>query len=139
MADRGRVLFLVGEKKAEDIMLRNFFGKFPADQQNKLAKSILCTILEYAGPEWNPVLEGYPFLKGMAVARDSNAVQWVRPVEKTPEQVPAQEPMEKEDIPEIISTEAVLTDKDLVDNPIPIPTGLTNKKKPVSTRFKKVK
>ena len=61
MADRGKILFLVGEKKAEDIMLRNFFGKLPADQQNKLAKSI-----KNNAPENLIILRGCHCLKILA-------------------------------------------------------------------------
>lgn len=85
MASRDKILFLVGEKKAEDLMIREFFSKFPDDQQNKIAKSILCTILEHAGTNWNPILDGYPFLK------ESSHRGAILPVTPTPQPPPAED------------------------------------------------
>lgn len=126
MASRDKILFLIGNRKDEDLMIREFFSKFPDDQQNKIAKSILCTILEFAGPKWNPILDGYPFLKENT--RSENQIEPTKTFdsEKT---LNAIQP-KHENGNSLIKKPLIQIQNDSgEDNPIPVTTGFTKKSK----------
>lgn len=142
MASRDKILFLLGEKKAEDLLIREFFSKFPADQQNKIAKSILCTVIENAGPNWNPILDGYPFLKGKDTdVSGQSSYDFNRSLEDTAKVMSVVNVIDENsevfheaetDVAEnmidtnIKSVKAVDDDE---ENPIPVVTGFTKKSK----------
>lgn len=146
MASRDKILFLIGEKKAEDLRIRKFFGKFSADQQNKIAKSILLTIIDHAGEDWNPILDGYPFLSKSVPDQG----RWVDLSQIDPSIVqnsssrfnPYNNSESSQQIvhvetknPPLVPLPSNDTDE---DNPIPVATGITNKTNK-STSFKKIK
>lgn len=146
MASRDKILFLVGEKKAEDLLIRKFFEKFPADQQNKIAKSILCTILEFAGPDWNPTMDGYPFLSKnknmMLISPHGNhgsfnpeSDNFVSQVVHEPEHIPVSTVPNQENECKKLIIEP-MNDNDDDEDLIPVVTGYTKKQK--SVHFKKV-
>lgn len=58
MADRNKIIFVFG-KKEEDSRLKKFFSKFPDNEQNRIAKRMILTVIERMGMDWNPIMEGY--------------------------------------------------------------------------------
>lgn len=122
MASRDKVLFLVGTKKAEDKLIREFFSKFPADQQNQIAKNIFSTILEVVGTGWNPKIDGFPFLKNY-----NKNVKCTADIEKAQETNNyVSKPQEKaETIGANDELIVAIDDNNMDDDVIPIPTGFS--------------
>ena len=58
MADRNKIIFVFG-KKEEDARLKEFFSQFPSNEQNRIAKRMILTVIERMGMDWNPIMEGY--------------------------------------------------------------------------------
>lgn len=129
MAAKDKVIFVIGKKRAEDIMLREFFDKFDDDKQNKIAKNIICTVLKHTGLNWDPIVDGYPFLKSKA---DNEKISFIEEpkstakraiVTKTMEEIPKHSPPLTIHSP--ICKEVA---DDNEDDLIPVPTGITDSK-----------
>lgn len=93
---RDRLVLLVGKTGEDNTILREFFAKVPEEEQNALAKKILATVIKYAGEGWDPVLEGYPFL------RTENREQKTENRVATPPFIPVAEKVEVAEVVRVI-------------------------------------
>jgi len=130
MAAKDKVIFVIGKKRAEDIMLRAFFDKFDDDKQNKIAKNIICTVLKHTGLNWDPIVDGYPFLKAKV---DNEKSTFIEEPKSTARRAIVAESMQE--IPEHSPLAAIhrpickeVDDDNNDDDLIPVPTGITDLK-----------
>ena len=119
---RDRLLLLIGKTGKDNTILRKFFAKVPEEEQNALAKKILATVIEYAGVNWNPVLEGYPFLRGQAGERAEVAV------------MPPFAPKMVVEAPVMVEARSVVAKEEVVSAPLPV--AATRVMKPVISRVR---
>jgi len=125
MAAKDKVIFVIGTKRAEDIMLREFFDKFDDDKQNKIAKNIICTVLKHTGLDWDPIVDGYPFLKSKVDSeKEPNVAQRRTLITESIQEIPKHSPSSMIHRP--ICKE--VDDDDNDDDLIPVPTGITDSK-----------